>query len=284
MFHCKKCNKCFTYESSYIRHLDIASNCKIVSDVDTKYICDVCHAGFSDKYCLDRHHKSTKNQCFIIRTFFEKFKDMKPLSITNHVYNDIVNSTTNNNTIAALSNTTNTINNILFAKHGEECVKHITREVVLELLNMDSFTGICTTLMKDAYFNRTVPKNHSWCLVYPNNEKAAVMFDFDKNKFEREMNTKVIDEKFANLMQLMTPVFLEIIEEEEKTGFLNTKQKRNLFRIKHFCNVDELSAESTEIYESVRKMAFKEKSVPMKTWIASGLEAKHLSLKFKADD
>ena len=290
MFECEKCKKCFNFECDYERHISMSSNCEILS-IKSSYECDCCHKAYANKGSLSRHIKTYAGKCIntveiqrenallkkqIKAEIISELKKGKFLSITNNVINNINNTTTNN-----VNTNINNINNLLFVKPGEETVQHITKDVILKLLNMPSFTKICVDLMQDAYFNRKVPKNHNWCLVYPQNEKAAVVFDYNVNKFSRESTSKIINEKFENLMNLLTPVLLEIIEEEDKTGFLNERQKRNLFRIKHFCNVDELSNESSEIYESIHKLAYNEREIPMKTWDESGLKGNHLSLKFK---
>lgn len=268
MYKCEICQKTFDKKYNYERHMNISSNCKLFSidtktflDVtDTKYACTKCGCKFSSKGNLDRHVQNPVSKCNIKDSIDQLTKKI-----------DMALKNQNNNI---------TVTNYLFVKPGEECVKHITKEVLLELLNMDSFTGICSYLMQDAYFNRKVPKNHNWCLAYPNNDKAAVIFDYNEEQFTRDSTSKIIDNKFNNLMELLRPVVEQIVDEEAKTGYLNQIQKKNLFRIRYFCNIDELSNESTEIYETIHKLAYSKRNIPMETWSKSGLKGNHLSLKF----
>ena len=271
MFECEKCKKCFVFESDYLRHISISSNCQLLT-IKSSYTCKICDKAFANKSSLTRHMKQTNGKCITISS--TEIQRMKQ-EILNEIKTELKENGFSSNITNIVNNT-----NFLFVKPGEESVKHITKEVILKLLNMPSFTKICVDLMQDAYFNRKVPKNHNWCLVYPQNQKAAVMFDYTTNKLDRESTSDTINNKFENLMNLLTPVLLEIIDEDERTDFLNQRQKRNLFRIKHFCNVDELSNESTEIYEAIHKLAYSERSIPMKTWDESGLTGNHLSLKF----
>jgi hypothetical protein len=269
MHVCDVCHKTFDKKSEYDRHCKISSDCKLFSIengfVFDEFVCEKCGHKFSNKGNLKKHTENL-TKC-TIKNNFEKLNKKIDKAIKNVGNNNII-----------INNSTN--NNYVFAKNGEECLKHITKEVLLELLNMDSFSGICVNLMQDAYFNRGVPKNHNWCLAYPYNKNAGIVFDNEKLEFFKESTSKTIDTKFSNLMELLTPLLLEIIEEEDQTGFLNIKQKRNLFRMKHFCNVDELSTESSEIYESIHKMAYIQRIIPMETWRKEGFKGNHLSLKF----
>lgn len=277
MFECKKCGKCFEYDSDYTKHLTISTNCNLYLSIDSSNNeCHLCHKIFVNKSSLTRHLKTVGNKCQQLIDFqtakdqfkkeikneiLEELKKSKMLSITNNVINSSVS------------------NNFLFAKPGDECMKHITKEVILELLNK-KFEHICVALMQDAYFNRGVPKNHNWCLAYPNNDKAAVVFNYDKNEFVRESTEETINRKFTNLLELLTPVLLEIIEEEDQTGFLNKTQRANLIRLQYFSNVEKLSEEAKALHSDIRKVAHENRKIPMKTWDESGLKGNHLSLKF----
>lgn len=276
MYECEVCHKLFDKKSHHDRHLRISSDCNLGSKEkeflikeNNKFYCKICGSYFSSKGNFDRHIQNVTSKC--------KMKDSIDRLNSNVEYamKKITKALKNGNNV-----TINNFNQYLFCRPGEECVKHITKEVMLELLNMDRFTCICTFLMQDAYFNRGIPRNHNWCLAYPNNENAAVVFDYNKNEFTRESTQETIHNKFINLMDLLNPVILEIIDEEEKTGFLNKQQKKNLFLMRHFCNIENLIEDSREIYESIHKLAFKEKDIPMETWHESGLKGNHLSLKF----
>jgi hypothetical protein len=264
MFECPKCKRCFEFGSLYYQHINRFSNCDIY--LKSKYVCDFCKEDFSSKQTLERHKKNSNTKCSMFRIIQSTLADQKMLSITN-----VVN---NNNSVL------NNINNLIFAKPGEENVKHITKEVILELLNK-KFENICVTLMQDAYFNRRVPKNHNWCLAYPNNGKAAVVFNYDQNEFIRDSTEETINVKFANLLELLSPIFTEIVDEENQTGFLNKTQRANLIRLQYFSNIDKLSQEAKPLHDDIRKIAYDNRKIPMKTWDDSGFKGNHLSLKFR---
>jgi hypothetical protein len=279
MFECRKCGKCFEYESDYTKHLAMSTDCSQNLSMDiSNNQCHLCHKVFVSKSSLTRHIKNVGNKCqqwVDFQSIKEQFKKELKTEILDELKKNKLLSITNNVINSSVSNT----NNYLFAKPGDECMKHITKEVILELLNK-KFENICVTLMQEAYFNRRVPKNHNWCLAYPNNDKAAVVFNYDKNEFVRESTEETINKKFSNLLELLTPVLLEIIDEENETGFLNKTQRANLIRLQYFAHVEKLSDEAKALHDDIRKIAHDNRKIPMKTWDDAGFKGNHLSLKF----
>ena len=274
MYECKKCGKTFVRKDQYDEHMNIASNC-VKPILVYKHVCYRCNASYTSLGNLNKHLNGNS----ICRSMFMVQNKLDDLMNKNTCNNVNLNITKNKQNIQQNIQNIQNILQPIFVKHGKENLKHITKEIVLALLNMDSFTWICTNLVESAYFNKMVPENNNWCLVYPNNENAAVVFDHDKNKFKRESTKETINEKFRNMMELLIPVLTEVVDEDE-IGSLNRKQKRNLFRLQHFSNVDELSDESSEIYNSIHKMAFKQREIPMETWRKNGYKGNHLSIKF----
>jgi hypothetical protein len=204
-----------------------------------------------------------------------------PLVVIDDITIPTVQSTGNNITVN--NNINNNINNIaptMFVKHGQENMDHITRDVILALLRNDNFNIICASLMNSAYFERTVPQNHNWCLIYPNNDQAAVVHDEEKDEMKRESSAKIVDEKFINMMDLLKPTILELINENEDDPFLTKKESINLRRLHNFCGVDELSKDSKGTYEEIKKVAFTHKQVVYDTWKKLGYKGNHLCIKF----
>ena len=61
-----------------------------------------------------------------------------------------------------------------------------TKDVMLEILNIESFSNMCTELMRLLYFNKEVPENRNWTIVYPKNQNAGV----DKYGVEGQADTR----------------------------------------------------------------------------------------------
>ena len=153
---------------------------------------------------------------------------------------------------------------------------------MLQLLDQ-SWSHMCTELMRSIYFNVNVPRNINWCIAYPKNEEGAVVFNYENNQFVRQFTVKVIDEKFTNMMMLIKPLIEEIQNDDvnaEKDKKLSKRQIDNISRYQRTCGGDISDAADKAIFESVRALAFKNKSIPMTSWKEQGFKGNHLSLKF----
>ena len=170
------------------------------------------------------------------------------------------------------------MNNVL--KHGNENVDHITKDYMLNILRDASFRCVCKNLIKIIYFNPLVRKNHNWGIIYRYHDDGALIFDYNVDKFVRKSSRKIIDKKFKNMITLLTPILLEIIDNDEKSeGFLNEFQKENLQKLRFYCDLN-LSYESASFFDAIREIAFENKDIVMKTWNDLGYNAKYLSLNF----
>ena len=276
MIKCKNCNKCFDRIFNYQRHLD---NCKGNSD-DMQTIgkhqkfgscCPYCESTYVDNSKLNRHLSNVNGICY---------KNRHPHSSSlNPIINNIKNVKNVNNIGQITTNSTNIIQPI-FAKHGKETIEHITREILLELLDSDNFPKMCTEMMRLLYFNKNVPHNSNWMIAYPKDQKAGVEYDYNLNQFERKSTIDVIDDKFSNMIDLFQPLIEEICREDERNNILNARQKRNISIFYEHVGMLEISKESPEVYYSIHEMAYKNKIVATTIWKEQGLNGKHLSLKF----
>ena len=265
---CLRCLKVFTTRQQLLAHLFKKVPCEpcgiILEDKSIK--CKFCKKEFDRQSNLDKHLNNTKTACFTERTHKE--------SVSQTIINNITNLT--NQKIEQ-------INNIIhpsFAKHGQESIDHITREVLLELLNSDSFTNLCSTLMKLLYFNVNVPQNINWMIAYPKNGKAGVSFNYDTDQFERISTIDMIDDKFSNMINLLQPLIERICREDERDNILNTKQRRNISKFFEHVGMLEISKESPEVYAKIHDMAYNYKPISAANWKKQGLNANHLSIKF----
>ena len=294
LFKCNKCNKGFCKKYSYNRHIQqkscIEDNNLNVEFIETKIkdmTCEYCGKAYKQKKFLTRHLKNTKSKCFKNRQADSIIhKTTNPNLIKNQKI--IYNTINKNKTINNYNTTNNSIaiqpvvnhNHITIAKHGQETISHITKEVMLKLLDTKSFTGMCTELMRLLYFNDEVPENKNWTIVYPKNKNAGLQLNKETNKFERVATDDIIDDKFSNMIDLLFPLIEEIDKEDRETGFLNDAQRRNVRRYEGHFGMVQISRDSQEIYESIKDMAYNKKKTSMNTWCKNGHKWNHLSLKF----
>ena len=202
-FNCDNCDISFARKYNLQRHL-LKRKCKIINDntdilsitsIDSEFYldkkqdilkCEYCSKIFVKKYSLDRHLESNRGECYKIRNKFIQNNKMYKKEYNNCIINNVENQT-------VIQNITNVniqpvVNNIILAKHGEETISHITKDVMLEILNIESFPKMCTELMRLLYFNKEVPENRNWTIVYPKNKNAGVEFNHETLRFEKKTN------------------------------------------------------------------------------------------------
>jgi Zinc finger, C2H2 type len=257
--------------------------------------CEYCNKLFDKNFRLKRHLLNSKGDCYKIRneSLYKKQQILNKcifnMDTTNNktinIQNQINNIQTNN--IQTTNNITNILNiqpvikqQIILAKHGEETISHITKDVMLEILNIESFPKMCTELMRLLYFNQKVPENRNWTIVYPRNQNAGVEYNHETLRFERKKTYNIIDDKFSNMVNLLFDLVQEISKDDIENNNLSKRQKINVNKYcMHFGQLD-ISKTSKEVYKSIHSLAYNSRIEQMKEWGENGHKGSHLSLKF----
>ena len=289
-YFCEFCEISFTKKSSLTRHFDTIcdtmkpnlNSFKVESN--KTIVCQFCKKSFPKKYNLDRHLLSNRGECCKIRSLI-KLKSNK--TIINDNRNITNNNITNNYNNTTINNIVNNINvhpiikpQIILANHGEETISHITKDVMLEILDIESFPKMCTELMRVLYFNKEVPENQNWTIVYPKNKNAGVEFNHTTKRFERKSTYDIIDDKFSNMVNLLFDLVQEISKDDIEKNNLSKRQKINVNKYcMHFGQLD-ISKTSKDVYESIHELAFSSRKDQMDSWKKKGHTGNHLSLKF----
>jgi hypothetical protein len=229
-----------------------------IKTIDNDFQCQYCDKAFDRQFFLDRHQNSINTPCYIARTM--KDKPQIPIKVNQ---NQLINN-----------------NQVVIMKPGKERISHITKEVMLSILNQPSFIKMFTDLITVMYFNKVVPENSNWCIAYPHNLKAGVTYNHDSSQFERKATVDIIDEKFANMLDLLQPLIEEIYREDELYNILNYQQKKNIRHYYGAFGVMQISQESPEVYEAIHDLSYNARSIPMTSWKEQGLDGRYLSLKF----
>ena len=290
---CLKCNQSFDRKYNYDRHINSKNKCDSFLTIkeNKENMCEYCNTLYERKYHLQRHLNSTKSKCYKQRNNFCGINKEEKNIIQNIINNNYTNcnNTYNynnnniNNTVNATVNhiTQNIIQPIItIAKHGEETISHITKDVMLEILDIESFPKMCTELMRVLYFNKEVPENQNWAIVYPKNKNAGIEFNHTSGKFERKSTTNIIDDKFSNMVSLLFDLVQEISRDDESEHHLSQRQKININKYgMHFGQLD-ISKTSKEVYKSIHEFAFNARKQQMEVWKENGHQGNHLSLKF----
>src|SRR5690606_31147288 len=151
----------------------------------------------------------------------------------------------------------------------------ITKEVMLKILDIESFPKMCTELMRLLYFNKEVPENQNWTIVYPKNSNAGVEFNHNSGRFERKLTYNIIDDKFSNMVNLLFDLVQEISNDDSINDNLSKRQKINVNKYcMHFGQLD-ISKTSKDVYNSIHSLAYSSKRAQMKIWKEKGYKGNH---------
>ena len=276
MNECNICHKIFNKPYDYKRHMGkkcfVADVCQLQkSNIEDTIQCKYCLKKFDKVYNLKRHLNNSKMSCFYMN-------NMNPTIINNLNDNRIINNGVINN--ISVDNHSTIVNNVIIAKHGEETISHITKEVMLEILNIESFPKMCTELMRLLYFNKEVPENQNWAIVYPKNKNAGIEFNDTTNKFERKSTYDIIDDKFSNMVSLLFDLVQEISRDDIENDNLSKRQKINVNKYcMHYGQLN-ISKTSKDVYQSIHSLAYDSRKTQMEVWKDNGHSGNHLSLKF----
>lgn len=292
VYVCSKCNKNFKQRELMEEH---KLECKGII-INHQLTCPSCSKTFGSSSNL-KYHIKKKHYTVALDIQKTDEKDPRVKNITNNnninINNTTNNNTTNNNTtnnnITNITNINNNITNIthnndikiqplLFVKHGDERIDHITKEFLLKLLNYTSAQRMFVELMANLYFSSEAPENNNWSLAYPYNGKAAIVFDYETNKFIRTSTEDIINQKFSNMIDKLVPMIDEINKDREN---LTRMQQINILHFYDKECVYELSKKYPDIYALIQKLAYEQRYVPMKTWKEQGFSGRHLSIKFE---
>jgi len=290
-YKCDKCDKIFSRKYNLERHelktcFNKSNKLSILNNDDQKNItkCMYCYKLFENKSRLNRHLSSTIGECYKIRSgkyksiTINKNQTIKNQTINNQTYitNNITNNNITNIAIQPIINNTH----ITIAKHGEETISHITKDVMLEILDIESFPKMCTELMRLLYFNKKVPENQNWAIVYPKNKNAGIEYNHTSGKFERKSTYDIIDDKFSNMVNLLFDLVQEISRDDIENNNLSKRQKINVNKYcMHYGQLD-ISKTSKEVYNSIHDFAFNSRKTQMEVWKDNGHTGNHLSLRF----
>ena len=72
--------------------------------------------------------------------------------------------------------------------------------------------------MRLTFFNKEVPENNKWCVLYPKEEYGALTYNHKTENVERWITDQIIDNNFENMMFLIS----------QRTPLMSHKKTSNL--------------------------------------------------------
>jgi hypothetical protein len=158
-----------------------------------KNACEFCHQNFAD---VTNHLKNTNTKC--AKLYKSKLYRKNKNSLSSQAIIGVNKAKTQQGP----------------SKHGCESIEHFNKEVIKSIFEttQNDFVGFFCRLFELMYFNQNCQQNMNWCICYPYNERAAVVFD-EKNKLKRESTLLTINEKIVNFASKLAVVVDTIIPE-----------------------------------------------------------------------
>lgn len=241
-------------------------------------MCKVCKYLF-EKKGYNRHIKTKKHKAkeelLLLRNQLKIEQKNKILETKNidtptpNIINNITNNIQNNQIFLVQNN---------FSLLGKEKVNHITKEKFLKILNQPDINEVISDLLRLVYFNKDVPQNNRWCVLYDKDEYGALQYNNKTNKIERWLTSEVVNKNFEVMINSLQPVMDDI-----DTSELNSLQKKNLNILYCHYGKKNISEYEPNNFKKLMMFAYNNKDIPMKLWSKKGLTLPDDRIQLKKD-
>ena len=265
MLYCQKCRKLFYQKRELNQHL--CSNNPIdllFSKTPNKKVfnCKDCNKKYKTTSGFENHkcrQKKIIEENILLKQQVELLKSFSS-NITNNITNvnniNNINNINNNNNLIVVQN---------FALPGKERVDHITKEMFLKILNQTDINDVLTDLLQLIYFNKDIPGNNRWCVMYQKEEFGALQYNVKTKKIERWVTEEVINKNFEMMVNSIQPM-MDSIDESE----LNTLQQKNLSILYCHYGRKNISEYEPSNFKKMKMFAYNNRETPLKLWLQKG--------------
>ena len=285
IYQCELCKRTFTNKGSYWRH----SNRKKTFCLTKERCQEIVEENQVSKCKLSYFEIKTQKQREVIqkkqteisklKTLVSKFSD-KDLyvkeSITNVMENvnelkdtmeeskqkfftagnqqQLINNQTNN----FIKNDNKTLFQVDYSKPSEEKLTHITKEMMLEMLNKDDFNITLNLVTRAIYFHPCAPQNWRWCLTDMNAKYGALEYNPITHTLVRKSTQEVINNNIQNVIYPLS----DLLDELRRTTNFNKHQAVNCNRLTNLLGNDLSQKQS----QSVKKAGYEGRNFPKVLW------------------
>ena len=154
-------------------------------------------------------------------------------------------------------------------KMGEERLDHLTKDTVLNILNVDNFSDALKNLTEAIYFHPKAPENMIWCIHDNHAFLGAIEYNFDQNVLLYEKADDVIEKHMGNIMFRVS----DLLHELKLTSSMNKNQwkNQNLMFSLVGCHL------TPQNIKDIKECAYQKRFLPKAIW-------SHLHIKAVAGD
>ena len=155
-------------------------------------------------------------------------------------------------------NDNKTLFNISISKDKQERLDHITKDMMMGILNQKNYNITLKNLTTTIYFHPLAPQNWRWCVTDFNSPFGAVEYNHETNTLIRNDTTQVIKKNMQNVMFGVA----DILEELRVTRNFNKPQSVNYHRL-----INAMGNEFTnDEIKSMKESAYEGRNFPKALW------------------
>ena len=184
------------------------------------------------------------------------------------------NQIINNNTV--INNDNKTLFHVSLSEPKKERLDHITKDMMLQILNHDNMNDALGDLTRSIYFHPKCPENWRWSVTDPNAKYGTLEYSHESHTLIRKETAYVIKRNLENVMFPVT----DLLDELRKTRNLNEPQALNCSRLLHQLGNDF----TPEQINYVKKSAYAGRNFPKALWdsLSISVETTPISCQIKS--
>ena len=202
---------------------------------------------------LDETKDLFEDKMELIQETIEESKD-KFFTSTNQQLINLNNNQVNNYNY----NDTKTLFNIQLTKAKKERMDHITKDMMLQILNHEDINDTLGDLTTSIYFHPKAPENWRWNVTDLNAQFGALEYEEESNTVIRKSTAQVIRANMQNVMFSVT----DILEELRRSRNMNRPQAINTSRLINMMGSDF----NDDQINSMKQSAYKGRNFPRTLW------------------
>ena len=152
----------------------------------------------------------------------------------------------------------NSIVNIQFSRPMKERLDHITQDMMMNILDQDTYDKSVGKLMQSIYFHPKAPENWNWCVTDTDAQLGALEYNHESGSLYRNNPEKVIQKSYSNVMFRV----VDMLDELRKVKNFNRPQAINCSRL---CNSLGSQLDHEQILV-VKKVAYQGRNLSKSLW------------------
>lgn len=216
-------------------------------------------------------NENLKNQWRTITNSLSEVKDKvdETNSISNNKFYTVTNNCIiNNNNVDVIE--ADSYLNLGLRKKGLEKLEHISKDLLMKILDHPEFSDSLKNLVYAVYFNPNATENMTWCVNDKTTVSGALEYDRTMKCIVSKPTEEVINSNVQNIIYSISPMLNEV--QESRT--FNSRQAVNCNRLFDLTG-NQLDLKYLKV---LKELAYANRQFPIVMWnhLGVGIAVKHL--------